>query len=247
VRLRTSILRADDISAPQGKRRVAINPLHDDQRDADDEKEAAHHGIALRVRFAMRFGDDRAETDTTGNRRETVRHAFNSPFWPFVLVTTSVGQEGLDFHRYCHRVIHWNLPSNPVDLEQREGRVHRYKGHAVRKNLSQRHRLEALRSSDPDLWQALFEAGADARKPGESELIPFWVYPGDAKIERCVPHLPMSREETRLPQLRRALMVYRMAFGHARQEDVIEHLLARVPADQHISLCEALRIDLGPP
>ncbi len=247
VRLRTSILRADDISAPQGKRRVAINPLHDDQRDADDEKEAAHLGIALRVRFAMRFGDDRAETDATGNRRETVRHAFNSPFWPFVLVTTSVGQEGLDFHRYCHRVIHWNLPSNPVDLEQREGRVHRYKGHAVRKNLSQRHRLEALRSSDADLWQALFEAGADARKPGESELVPFWVYPGDAKIERCVPHLPMSREETRLPQLRRALMVYRMAFGHARQEDVIEHLLARVPADQHISLCEALRIDLGPP
>jgi hypothetical protein len=38
-----------------------------------------------------------------------------------------------------------------------------------------------------------------------------------------------------------------MAFGHARQEDVIEHLLARVPADQHASLCEELRIDLGPP
>ena len=44
--------------------------------------------------------------------------------------STSIGQEGLDFHTYCHAVVHWNLPSNPVDMEQREGRVHRYKGHA---------------------------------------------------------------------------------------------------------------------
>jgi len=36
--------------------------------------------------------------------------------------TTSIGQEGLDFHYYCRKIVHWNLPSNPVDLEQREGR-----------------------------------------------------------------------------------------------------------------------------
>jgi hypothetical protein len=27
--------------------------------------------------------------------------------------------------------VHWNIPSNPVDFEQREGRVNRYAGHAV--------------------------------------------------------------------------------------------------------------------
>ena len=42
--------------------------------------------------------------------------------------TPRVGQEGLDFHPYCYRVYHWNLPGNPVDLEQREGRIHRFKG-----------------------------------------------------------------------------------------------------------------------
>jgi ERCC4-related helicase len=62
--------------------------------------------------------------------------AFNSPFWPFVLASTSVGQEGLDFHHYSHAVVHWNIPANPVDLEQREGRVHRYQGHAVRRNVA---------------------------------------------------------------------------------------------------------------
>lgn len=248
MRLRTAIVRADDIRAPKGKRRVSINAPLDGQLDPNHDAEGAHLGSAMRVRFAMRFGDDRAETDERGNRREIVRHAFNSPFWPFVLVTTSVGQEGLDFHRYCHRVIHWNLPSNPVDLEQREGRVHRYKGHAVRKNLSQTHWLEALRSSDPDAWRALFEAGAAAaHEVGDSEIVPFWIFPGDAKIERCVPHLPMSRETTRLQQLRRALTVYRLAFGHARQEDVIEHLLARVPAEKREQLCEELRINLAPP
>ena len=71
-------------------------------------------------------------------RVESVSNAFNSPFWPFVLTSTSVGQEGLDFHLWCHAVVHWNLPANPVDLEQREGRVHRYKGHAIRKNLARR-------------------------------------------------------------------------------------------------------------
>lgn len=74
-------------------------------------------------------------------------------FWPFVLATTSVGQEGLDFHLYCHAVVHWNLPSNPVDMEQREGRVHRYKGYAVRKNLATACRSRALANGAPDPWQ----------------------------------------------------------------------------------------------
>src|SRR3546814_9477258 len=42
-----------------------------------------------------------------------------------------------DFHPYCYRVYHWNLPSNPVDLEQREGRVHRYKGHRSEEHTSE--------------------------------------------------------------------------------------------------------------
>src|SRR5687768_7390850 len=87
--------------------------------------------------------------------RASFREAFNSPFWPFVLATTSVGQEGLDFHLYCHAVAHWNLPSNPVDMEQREGRVHRFKGHAVRKNIAQQHRHSADPALGGDRWTAM--------------------------------------------------------------------------------------------
>jgi hypothetical protein len=55
--------------------------------------------------------------------------------------------------------MHWNLPSNPVDMEQREGRVHRYKGHAVRRNITQSFGLKALTEWDGmgDLWTFLFD------------------------------------------------------------------------------------------
>ena len=92
----------------------------------------------MRQHFARRYVSDRLQSadQQASEHLDTVRAAFNSPFWPFVLSTTSVGQEGLDFHWYCHAVVHWNLPPNPVDLEQREGRVHRYHGHAIRKNIA---------------------------------------------------------------------------------------------------------------
>ena len=47
---------------------------------------------------------------TRGNRASQVREAFNSPFWPFALATTSVGQEGLDFHHYCHAIVPLGSP-----------------------------------------------------------------------------------------------------------------------------------------
>ena len=102
----------------------------------------------LHTAFAMRFGDDEGGSNRADGeapaRASQLREGFNSPYWPFVLISTSVGQEGLDFHPYCHIVVHWNLPNNPVDLEQREGRVHRYKGHAVRKNVALKHGAGAL-------------------------------------------------------------------------------------------------------
>ncbi len=136
--IRAASLRIDEVSAPRYAREINLKTE------------------PMRIRFAMRFGDDRSDEEvplvfdgsSPATRKERVRAAFNSPLWPFVLVSTSVGQEGLDFHHYCHAVTHWNLPSNPVDLEQREGRIHRYKGHAVRKNVAAAFAADALRNGD---------------------------------------------------------------------------------------------------
>jgi hypothetical protein len=164
-----------------------------------------------------------------------------------VLVSTSVGQEGLDFHHYCHAITHWNLPSNPVDMEQREGRVHRYKGHAVRKNLASVYAVEALRHTGSDAWERLFDLGRASRSPDENDLVPYWLFPGDAKIERHVPALPFSREVDRLHALRRSLAIYRMVFGQSRQEDLIAYLLAQIPEADRAGVVAELRMDLTPP
>ena len=234
--LRTASLRVDEVTAPPYAREVKLNrePMH--------------------VRFAMRFGDDRYDEETlpafagspAGTRKERVRAAFNSPFWPFVLVSTSVGQEGLDFHHYCHAVTHWNLPSNPVDLEQREGRIHRYKGHAVRKNVAAAYASEALRLADSDVWETVFELGRARRPAQESDLVRYWLFPGDAKIERHVPAMPFSREVERLHELRRSLAIYRMVFGQSRQEDLIAYLLANIPEDERTKIVAELKLDLSP-
>jgi hypothetical protein len=198
------------------------------QVDIDDPKVDGNtiriDKFQMRGRFAMRLADYRDEEGAVA-RLSGVRDAFNSPFRPFVLATTSVGQEGLDFHPYCYRVYHWNLPSNPVDLEQREGRIHRFKGHAVRLNVAARQgavvRGRGRAPNDP--WSLMFEQ-ARSEADADTDLIPYWIYEGPVRVERRVPMLPFSREVTRLAWLKRSLTVYRLAFGQPRQDDLLEYL-----------------------
>lgn len=203
---------------------------------------------SLRTHFALRFGDVHSEDDKRVARADLVRKAFNSPFWPFVLVTTSVGQEGLDFHSYCHAVVHWNLPTNPVDLEQREGRVHRYKGHAVRKNVAHDFGALALHAADHDLWESMFARALGNRSNVSSDIVPYWIYTGQgpARIERHVPSLPLSREREQLVRLSRTLAIYRMVFGQPRQEDLVRYLTERAQPEQIAELMRAGGVDLSP-
>ena len=195
----------------------------------------------FRSHFAVRFGRSTAEDSSQVQRESQVRAAYNSPYWPFVLASTSVGQEGLDFHQYSHAIVHWNLPSNPVDLEQREGRVHRYKGHAVRKNVAQAHgsHPDVLGSDDP--WAALFVLAASDRPEGGSEIYPYWVYPGKSSIERYAPVMPLSKETFALDRLMRTVGAYRLVIGQPRQDDLLRYL-----GDKAGEL-QGLRIDLSPP
>ncbi|GGM40136.1 helicase-related protein [Dactylosporangium sucinum] len=207
---------------------VALAALATEARDAIVARPSTYqafdprhpdHPIKLPGRFALRYGG-RGEEQVEADRKAVVRRAFNSPFWPFVVATTSAGQEGIDFHLWCSAVVHWNTPANPVDFEQREGRVHRFGGHAVRRNIASAHRADALRSSEPDVWKAAYDA-ARAASSGSGEFTPYWVFPGPAKIERHVLPYPLSRDEERYQRLKKDLAHYRLAFGQPRQEDLL--------------------------
>jgi hypothetical protein len=198
----------------------------------------------LSSRFAAAFGAAMTE-EAAGIHPEVVRRTFNSPFWPWVLVTTSVGQEGLDFHRYCHSVVHWNIPATPVELEQREGRVQRYKSHAVRRNLAAKHGVAAAKESDP--WMHLFRLG-EAEHPTADigDFVPEWVFPGPFVTERHIPTPPFSRDGVRFEQVRRARVYYRMMLGQPNPDELVAVLMENMPEAMARELVEELRLDLRP-
>ena len=192
----------------------------------------------MRTHFAVGYFNARISNENV-QRTEKVRKAFNSPFRPFVLSTTSIGQEGLDFHFYCRKIMHWNLPSNPIDLEQREGRINRYKCLAVRQNIASKYQHEAT-------WEAMFEKAVQTEKGSFSDLVPYWCLTesesATVKIERIVPMYPMSQDRVKYTRLIKILSLYRLTLGQPRQEELIELL------DKEISNVDSneLFIDLSP-
>lgn len=59
-------------------------------------------------------------------------------------LSISIGLEDLDFPTWRQAVVHWNLPSSPVDLEQCEGHVHH---HAVSKSIAECYGLGTQQNS----------------------------------------------------------------------------------------------------
>jgi hypothetical protein len=228
-------------NGPRGTgRRVRINP--------DAESHATH--------FALAFGDDDAresspevEEAEEKQRKSVIREAFNSPFWPFVLATTSVGQEGLDFHLYCRDILHWNLPSNPVDLEQREGRINRRDCLAVRQSIARDWPVADIvrREGSPEQtrnpWNGVFDAIMASENPQKYKhgLFPHWVYEcrdpqSTVRIRRHVPFFATSRDAQRYERLKEGLALYRLVFGQVNQQDLLEDLheqIAALPQDEH--------------
>ena len=114
---------------PERRRSASMSaPGRDGQRIALEEHR-------MRTRFAVAFGNQRS--------RRAARRASNRCPWRS---TRRSGRSCSPRPRSARRA--WTstsgatpsctgtCPTNPVDLEQREGRVHRYKGHAVRRNIA---------------------------------------------------------------------------------------------------------------
>lgn len=94
--------------------------------------------------------------------RDAVFSGFNTPLLPDILVCTQVGQEGIDLHRHCSHVIHYDLGWNPATLEQRTGRADRIGSKALReRRLAAEHRIQ--QGLEPD----------EAHLPGLDVALPY--------------------------------------------------------------------------
>ena len=164
-------------SAPPTRSRVHVRVLDwEGERLQRDQKR-------LRTIFAQRFGHIRTEDEKTLSQ-DVVRAAFNSPFRPFVLASTSIGQEGLDFHPWCRRLVHWDLPGNPVDLEQREEAACTGT-RAMRCAATWWMHMDLKRcrigGQGDDIWSLLFglaeEAASSVWGAATAGLEPYWIAP----------------------------------------------------------------------
>lgn len=207
-------------------------------KDSKPNHFRCHYGVAL---------SQSLDNEKNIIRSDNVRDAFNSPFRPFILATTSIGQEGLDFHLYCRKILHWNLPANPVDFEQREGRINRFKNLAIRQNLALKYRNKLEKIDSSNIWERLFQLAIDHEKGNKSDLVPYWhVEPEHVFIERQVPTIPYSKEVKKLNNLLKTISVYRIALGQPRQEELVNHLIENLSPEEIENVQKELLINLSP-
>ena len=76
-----------------------------------------------RERVALIFGgmDEQVRERT---KAEFQAHPSQSPVR--VLLATDAASEGIDLQRYCHRLVHYEIPFSPIRMEQRNGRIDRH-------------------------------------------------------------------------------------------------------------------------
>jgi superfamily II DNA or RNA helicase len=104
----------DEVSSTQTGEMIARKDLFD--REELDGKQTR---CLLLPNVRLVNGDSNPVT------RRRLMMTFNSPFFPEVLIASSVMAEGVDLHRFCRFVIHHDLDWNPSSWEQRTGRLDR--------------------------------------------------------------------------------------------------------------------------
>ncbi|MCA1393764.1 DEAD/DEAH box helicase [Bradyrhizobium sp. IC3123] len=200
----------------------------------------------LRAHAALAFaGQEAAKSGTL--RPNQLQAAFNSPFWPHVLTTTSVGQEGLDFHVWCSRVVHWDPPSDPISLEQREGRVARFASLSVRRALARMYEEAALSRAEGESfrspWSRIIEIAkgyAKDRQGNAPGLRPWWVMK-NGQYTRVVLAPLHSAETIRFDDLTEELALYRLAFGQPDPHQFVKKLAGKLTLPE----IRALAVDIS--
>jgi hypothetical protein len=84
------------------------------------------NGTTRVLGICMPSEDEEEESLFLHNQQpDTIISIFNSPFGPDVLVVTDKLSEGIDLHRYCRHLIHYELDPSPIRTVQRNGRLRR--------------------------------------------------------------------------------------------------------------------------
>jgi len=125
-----------DIARPHGWDRAGIELLAEvfdaqwwsaAKRSMERELAAGMTPEELRLALAACSGEGKVDlihgSQSQAERGEAIRHFEDEGQF---LVSTEAGGEGINLHRRCHVMVHFDLPWNPMRLVQRIGRLYRY-------------------------------------------------------------------------------------------------------------------------
>ncbi len=219
-------------------------PIKVDTKASFGER-ADNKKFTIKTHFALNYGIESKTDEGDVAHANDLRIAFNSPFKPFVLASTSIGQEGLDFHWFCRKIVHWNIPANAQDIEQRDGRINRFQCLAVRRNVA---RLYPEKFS----WDEMFKAARAELENMYSDMVPYWCLPKGfienkgvkpEMIERIMYLFPHSIDQDKRKRMKDILLLYRLTLGQPDQEKLLG-ALAEKGVDE--SLMKDLLFDLSP-
>lgn len=177
---------------------------------------------------------------------------FQSPFYPFCFFLSSVAQEGLDFHWYCDRIVHWNVPSSPIAMLQREGRINRYRCLSLRKQLAKELREKYLEEFECSVHsiEELFDFAnkkIDAYQ-GQNGFYPDHLSLSNEPLplKRKCYYYPLSEEYFRWKDLIVNMEFYRSLFGGWGSSDRISDEMLEYCREQEKKGNGSIMIDLSP-
>jgi len=111
-------------------RQIGIGPKSGERVVIFSERIRTLDWIAEAIRHELRMDVDQVQTfhnSKSDEEQQQTVEAFSMASAPIrVLVTSDIASEGVNLHKQCNQMIHFDLPWSLITVEQRNGRIDRY-------------------------------------------------------------------------------------------------------------------------
>ena len=110
-------------------------------------------------------------------------------------------------------------------MEQREGRIQRFGGLGVRREIAKLRGDQMWSEIDParSPWRQLEEIVSQQDFGSTSDMQPWWQY-GDSKPDTYRFDLPFTQQNQRFERVQKLQSLYRLALGQTNQEALVDEL-----------------------
>jgi ERCC4-related helicase len=170
------------------------------------ERIATLDWIAAAIREALGLRDYEVETfhnSKSDEQQQAIIEDFSMAHAPIrVLVTSDIASEGVNLHKQCHHLVHFDLPWSLITLEQRNGRIDRYgQAHSpeIRYLVYSPHDPEI--ASDVRIVKKLIEKEHAAHKALGDAATVMGVYSESAEEDKIIEALRQRTDEEREAKL----------------------------------------------